>query len=140
MRKTSWIGFALFLFVAAGGIIALHGVRYAPADRIPSGTPRIVSLAPSVTEIVFALGRGDSLVGATDHCDYPPQALGIERVGGLGAPNVEKLLALSPDLVIAAGLERPEVAEALRRTGSGCWTSRSAISRNCSLRSGRSAK
>ena len=63
------------------------------------------------------MALGDSLVGATDHCDYPPEAKRIERVGGFGTPNVEKLLALSPDLVIAAGLEREEVAEVLRRSG-----------------------
>jgi iron complex transport system substrate-binding protein len=70
-----------------------------------------------VTEILFALALGDSLVGATDHCDYPPEAANIARIGGFGAPNVEKLLALSPDLVIAAGFEREEVAEVLRRSG-----------------------
>ena len=58
MQKTLWIGSALFLFFVAGGIVAIHGARSAPADRVPSGKPRIVSLAPSVTEIVFALGRG----------------------------------------------------------------------------------
>ncbi|MGA2067455.1 MAG: cobalamin-binding protein [Thermoguttaceae bacterium] len=81
------------------------------------GKLRVVSLAPSVTEILFALALGGSLVGATDHCDYPPEAVGIDRVGGFGAPNVEKLLALSPDLVIAAGFERAEVADVLRRAG-----------------------
>jgi iron complex transport system substrate-binding protein len=116
MRKTPWIWFAL-CFCVAGGIVALQGLRPAPVDRAVHGGPRIVSLAPSVTEIVFALGGGDSLVGATDHCDYPPEALRIERVGGLGAPNVEKLLAVSPDLVIAAGFEREEVVPMLRRSG-----------------------
>jgi iron complex transport system substrate-binding protein len=82
-----------------------------------NGKLRIVSLAPSVTEIVFALALGDSLVGATDHCDYPPAAKNIERVGGFGTPNVEKLLALNPDLVIAAGFEREEVADVLRQSG-----------------------
>ncbi len=78
---------------------------------------RIVSLAPSVTEILFDLGLGGHLVGVTDHCDYPSVAVGIERVGGFGAPNVEKLLALSPDLVIAAGFEREEIADLLRNSG-----------------------
>ena len=91
--------------------------RDAPHDRPMNGKLRIVSLAPSVTEILFALALGDSLVGATDHCDYPPEAKSIERVGGFGTPNVEKLLALSPDLVIAAGFEREEVADVLRRSG-----------------------
>ena len=65
----------------------------------------------------FQTGAGESLIGATDHCDYPPEAMSIERVGGFGAPNVEKVLALRPDLAIAAGLEREEVADMLRRSG-----------------------
>ncbi len=116
MRKTPWIWFAL-CFCAAGGIVALRGLRRDPLDHAVHGRPRIVSLAPSVTEIVFALGGGDSLVGATDRCDYPPEARKIARIGGYGAPNVETLLALNPDLVIAVGLEREDVAEVLRRSG-----------------------
>ncbi len=91
--------------------------RDAPHAKPVNGKLRIVSLAPSVTEILFALATGDSLVGATDHCDYPSEAMSIERVGGFGTPNVEKLLALSPDLVIASGFEREEVADELRRSG-----------------------
>ena len=91
--------------------------RNAPPGKTINGKLRIVSLAPSVTEILFRLDAGKSLVGATDHCDYPPEAMSIERVGGFGTPSVEKLLALSPDLVIAAGLEREEVAQVLRRSG-----------------------
>jgi iron complex transport system substrate-binding protein len=78
---------------------------------------RIVSLAPSATEILFALGLQDSIVGVTDRCDYPPEAKNIERVGGLGAPNIEKLLAIRPDLVIATGLEPGNASWALRQSG-----------------------
>jgi iron complex transport system substrate-binding protein len=78
---------------------------------------RIVSLAPSVTEILFALHAEDSLVGATDRCDFPADAARIERVGGFGSPNIETLLALSPDLVIASGLERSDTASLLQRSG-----------------------
>ena len=103
--------------LVAGGLVMLGCSRDAPNARPVNGKLRIVSLAPSVTEILFALASGDSLVGATDHCDYPPEALRIDRVGGFGTPNVEKLLALSPDLVIAAGFERAEVADVLRQSG-----------------------
>jgi iron complex transport system substrate-binding protein len=61
---------------------------------------RIVSLAPSVTEILFALGAGDQLVGVTDFCDYPPEALKKPKVG-YSNPNLESLAALQPDLVVA---------------------------------------
>ena len=114
--KPLWILIAA-LFVMGIGIVVFRGNRNARPDKTTSGNVRIVSLAPGVTEIIFAMGVGESLVGATDHCDYPPEALNIERVGGFGTPNVEKLLALSPDLVIAAGLEREEVADVLRRSG-----------------------
>ena len=53
---------------------------------------RIVSLAPSITETVFALGDGDRLVGVTDYCDYPPEATRKPRVGGISTPNFEAIL------------------------------------------------
>lgn len=61
---------------------------------------RIVSLAPSVTEMLFAIGAGDHLVGVTDFCDYPPEALKKPKVG-YSNPNLESLMALRPDLVLA---------------------------------------
>ena len=114
--KSLWPTLSVICLVAAG-LVIFGCSRNAPPGKTINGKLRIVSLAPSVTEILFELALGDSLVGATDHCDYPPEAVSIERVGGFGTPNVEKLLALKPDLVIAAGLEREEVAEVLRRSG-----------------------
>jgi iron complex transport system substrate-binding protein len=68
-----------------------------------NGTPqRIISLAPSNTEILFALGLGDKVVGVTDWCDYPPEALEKEKVGSYDTPNIEKIVALNPDLVLVA--------------------------------------
>ena len=69
----------------------------APAQEVQ----RIVSLAPSVTETVFALGVGDRLVGVSVYCDYPPEAQRIERVGTFLTPNVEAIVAKHPDLIIA---------------------------------------
>ena len=68
-----------------------------------NGTPqRIISLAPSNTEILFALGLGDKVVGVTDWCDYPPEALNKTKVGGYENPDIEKIVALNPDLVLIA--------------------------------------
>ncbi len=68
-----------------------------------NGTPeRIISLAPSNTEILFALGLGDKVVGVTDWCDYPPEALGKEKVGAYDTPDIEKIVALTPDLILVA--------------------------------------
>jgi iron complex transport system substrate-binding protein len=67
-----------------------------------NGTPqRIISLAPSNTEILFALGLGDRVVGVTDYCDYPPEALNKTKVGGYANPDIEKIVALNPDLILA---------------------------------------
>jgi len=68
-----------------------------------NGTPqRIISLAPSNTEILFALGLGGKVVGVTDWCDYPPEALNKTKVGGYINPDIEAILALNPDLVLVA--------------------------------------
>lgn len=61
---------------------------------------RIVSLAPSITEMLFAIEAGEQLVGVTDFCDFPPDALQKPKVG-YSNPNLESLVALQPDLVVA---------------------------------------
>ena len=61
---------------------------------------RIISVAPSVTEILFALGLGEKVVGVSSYCNYPPEALKKEKVGGYITPSMEKIIALRPDLVI----------------------------------------
>lgn len=83
---------------------------------IPDGAVRVVSLAPSLTEIVFALGRGDSLVGVTDFCDYPPAARSKPRIGGPMTPDVELIVQIRPDLVLATaeGNPRDTVAQLAR--------------------------
>jgi iron complex transport system substrate-binding protein len=61
---------------------------------------RIVSLAPSLTETVYALGAADRLVGVTDYCDYPPEAQSKSKIGEMLNPNLERITALHPDLVL----------------------------------------
>lgn len=65
---------------------------------------RIVSLAPAVTETLFALGEGDAVVGVSQYCDYPPAAARLPKVGTFLTPNVEAIAALRPDLIIGPGL------------------------------------
>ena len=62
---------------------------------------RIISLAPNVTEILFAIGAGDRVVGVTRYCNYPPEAERLPRVAGYTDVNVERIVSLSPDLVVA---------------------------------------
>ncbi|HSC57054.1 MAG TPA: cobalamin-binding protein [Nitrospira sp.] len=61
---------------------------------------RVVSLAPSITEMLFALGLDEQVVGVTDFCDYPPAALTKPKIG-YARPNLESLIALRPDLIVA---------------------------------------
>jgi iron complex transport system substrate-binding protein len=68
---------------------------------LPAVPARIVSLVPSATEIIFSLGAEDRLVGRTDFCDYPAGVRAKPSVGGMVNPNLETLVALRPDLVIA---------------------------------------
>ena len=65
---------------------------------------RVVSLAPSVTETLFALGAGPDVVGVSQYCDYPPQVRSLPRVGSFLTPNIEAIIALRPTLVIGLGL------------------------------------
>jgi iron complex transport system substrate-binding protein len=77
---------------------------------------RIVSLVPSATEILFAVGGQDRLVGVTDFCDFPPEARRKPSVGGMISPSLEALVALKPDVVIATSAgNRQETLAQLRR-------------------------
>jgi len=85
---------------------------------VPQPVRRIVSLAPSLTETIYALGAQDRLVGVTDYCDYPPEARTKPRVGGIINPNLEEVVALKPDLVLLTkSANRRETAAALDRLG-----------------------
>ena len=73
----------------------------------------IVSVAPSVTETVFALGKGNLLKGRTDYCDYPAEAAQVQSIGSLMEPNIEKIAEINPDVVIASSHFKKESAEKL---------------------------
>src|SRR6266850_1623035 len=78
---------------------------------------RIVSLAPSVTETLFALGAGEQLVGICTFCDFPREVERIDRIGSYIAPNVEAIIAKAPDVVIGVPPNSPEAVAALQRAG-----------------------
>ncbi len=79
---------------------------------------RIVSLAPSNTEIVFALGAGAQLVGRDEYSDYPAEAASVPSIGSLYPKvNAEAIVALQPDLVLAAGITNPDDVKALADLG-----------------------
>jgi iron complex transport system substrate-binding protein len=84
---------------------------------IPAEPQRIVSLAPSITEILFALNLGDRVVGVTDYCNYPPEATQKPKVGGFSDVSMEKLLEAQPDLVLAASIHMAQVLPELEKQG-----------------------
>jgi len=115
MRRLVYISVAVL--VAALIVVPVLLSRRLSDVSSGDGGLRIVSISPSVTEMLFALDVGDSVVGVTNFCDYPPEARAIERVGGFGTPSMEKLMALSPSLVIGTGVERAAATATLRRMG-----------------------
>ncbi len=118
---------AVTLFLA----VALFGCAEEAADEAPEATPEervitltdlmgrevviegavetIISLSPSNTELLFALGLGEKVVGVTDFCNYPPEAAAKKSVGGFSDPNLEVILTLEPDLVLAGSLHEEAV-------------------------------
>lgn len=90
---------------------------------VPDRPRRIVSMAPNLTEILFAIGLGGSVVGVTDFCDHPPEARALPRIGGFVNPSLETIAALAPDLVLATadGNRRADV-EALAALGIAVYT------------------
>jgi len=70
--------------------------------NVPVKIDRAISLAPSLTEMIFAVGAGDTLVGVTSYCNYPEQAKAIEKVGDTMTPNIERIIALKPQIVFVS--------------------------------------
>lgn len=98
--RTALIGSIVAVFVAcfwAQGHWAQSAPSLIAADVVPE---RIVTMAPSVTETVFALGLGDRVVGVSDYCDYPPEARDKPKIGGFLNPNYERIVGLRPDAVL----------------------------------------
>ncbi|MCQ3938187.1 MAG: hypothetical protein DPW18_14220 [Chloroflexi bacterium] len=147
LRKTLILTFLLALFIAGCGPASTPTVEPAPtptavpATQPPTEAPteeasltfvddagreitldgipqRIVSLAPSNTEILFAVGAGPQVVGRDEFSDYPPQAAQIDSVGGsMGEFSVETIVSLKPDLVLAAEINTPELIHQLEDLG-----------------------
>jgi iron complex transport system substrate-binding protein len=88
-----------------------------PFPRPARPPERIVSMAPNVTEILFALGLGGRVAGVTRFCDYPPEARSLPRIGGLVDPNIEIVRSLDPDLVIAFRGNPLRLVDRIRKLG-----------------------
>ncbi|WBT37178.1 heme/hemin ABC transporter substrate-binding protein [Hyphomicrobium sp. DMF-1] len=109
-----------FLWIAGIGSLAVCGAQLAPKAHAETpkaaGEQRIVSIGGDVTEIIFALGRGDSIVAVDTTSHYPPDAVATkESVGYMRALSTEGVLSMSPTLIIASGnAGPPEVVAALK--------------------------
>jgi len=91
--------------------------------KIPARVERIVSLAPNLTETLYALGLGDRIVGDTIYCDVPPEAKKKPHVGAPVNPSIEAIVAQRPDLVFATtAINRPETVDALDHLGIPVYT------------------
>jgi len=126
-QKVIIITCILFSLILAGAIASIH---YQAAPRgftvtddfgrnvTLKGVPaRIISLSPSNTEILFAIGAGDRVVGVTEYCNYPPAAKTRPKVGGVSTVSIEKVVALNPDIVIGCSLNGKDTFERLEELG-----------------------
>lgn len=78
---------------------------------------RIISAAPNVTEILFALGLEENIVGISTHCNYPPETRAKTKIGSFSRPNIERIISLKPDIVFVTGLEQDAVSQKLIKLG-----------------------
>lgn len=78
---------------------------------------RVVSVGPNITELLYSLGVQEKLVGRTDYCDYPKEVLSVDTIGTLYTPDIEKIISLEPDLVIASTHFLDETKEKLEAVG-----------------------
>jgi len=102
MRKVGYL--IILLWVSLSGIVFAS----------PPG--RIVSLAPSVTEILYDLGLGDQIIAVTTFCDYPPEAMAKPKIGGYSNPSIESIVAMKPDLVVMIDDGNPiEIQDRLKK-------------------------
>ena len=117
----------LTLFACNGSVSTHQPINVSTTDTVtddyertvvvPANPQRVVSLSPAVTEIIYALGAENLLVGRTDFCTYPPEAAEIPSIGGISNLNVEKIMSLNPDLVISGSMVGKKVTDQMDKMG-----------------------
>ena len=137
MKKNLWLTICLILVVPALGF-AIWNMQRSPEQEVspPQQTnfsavdsmgkeiildrkpQRIISLAPANTEILFALGLDEEIVGITDYCNEPPEkVVKIEKIGGFSTPNIEKIISLNPDIVFGTSGVQKQAVQRLEDLG-----------------------
>ena len=123
MRKFTLLLVLVLLFAACGGHKEPNAVNDTVTDDygrtvvVPAQPQRVVSLSPAVTEIIYALGAQDILVGRTDFCEYPAEALDIPSIGGISNLNIESIMSRNPDLVISGSMVGKKVTDQMDAMG-----------------------
>lgn len=114
MQKRYLLAVVLF-FIAIASIFSSGNVE--SSYSVSNDYTRIVSLGPNITETIYALNKGDYLVGRTDYCDYPEEALSVQSVGDLYNPSLETIVSLNPDIVICSSIISQETIKMLENAG-----------------------
>ncbi|RIK31306.1 MAG: hypothetical protein DCC56_03730 [Anaerolineae bacterium] len=124
LRKTLLLTLLFTLLLSACGVASPASGELTLTDglnrevKLEAAAQRVVSLAPSNTEILYAVGAGSQVVGRDEFSDYPAEAASVESVGGsFGEYSVEAIVALKPDLVLAAEINTPELVNQLEELG-----------------------
>ena len=125
MGRMCLLALILHLFLAENGVSA-HRLFVDEVGRrvmVPEHPSRIISLSPSITEILFSLGLEEQIVGVSNHSDFPSQALAKPRVGSYINPSVERTISLNPDLIVATAAGNPrEFVERMESLGLSVYT------------------
>ncbi|HCD04827.1 MAG TPA: ABC transporter substrate-binding protein, partial [Methylophaga sp.] len=92
----------ILVFIAVFVFVWLQPEKPQPVSNVPaiSSPQRIISLAPSITETLFAIDAGDRVIAVTDYCQYPAKVKNLPKVGGYLDPNLEQIVRLQTDMVI----------------------------------------
>jgi ABC-type hemin transport system substrate-binding protein len=119
MNKWWWLFLVVVGWIGVGfATFGLSGAHNGVGSGRQGKTSRIVSMAPNLTEILFALGLGEMVVGVSNDSDYPPEAAERKRVGTFWQPSIEAVIAAKPDLVVVLGSGRQRsLAQRLKRIG-----------------------
>ncbi|WKZ46797.1 MAG: cobalamin-binding protein [Anaerolineales bacterium] len=124
LRKTLILTLLFTLMLSACGVASPASGELTLTDglnrevKLEAAAQRVVSLAPSNTEILYAVGAGSQVVGRDEFSDYPAEAASVESVGGsFGEYSVEAIVALKPDLALAAEINTPELVSQLEELG-----------------------
>jgi iron complex transport system substrate-binding protein len=104
----------LIIVLLLVGTVPLLLPEVALAGTVPAKA-RYISIAPSTTEILFALGLDEEIIGVSSYCNYPEEAKTKNKVGDFSRPNIEEILSLRPDYIFCTGLEQASVVVELRR-------------------------